>query len=325
MVYEEGVWLMRLLKYLFQYRFRHMGELMRNAKKDALECNEDFKGKRVLLSGATAGIGLETAHLFAKNGAELVLLNRNPQKAERLKKELEDSYGSKVTSLIVDFNELAQVQSCADTLLEMKEPLDIIIHNSGVFNTTKQFSKDDIEMVFQVNHLGAFLLNYRLKERLKKENRARIIFVNSEGHRFALAGVHTKDLRWRWHWYSGFKSYGASKTAQLLTMYRFQEYFAGSKVTINAMHPGNVRSAMGENNGRLYNYLKKKLILSSALDPDISAKALHYLALSPNLEGVSGKFFHLTEEELPAPHARDMSAVDAVWEKSLELCGLNEV
>jgi NAD(P)-dependent dehydrogenase (short-subunit alcohol dehydrogenase family) len=299
-----------------------MGELIRNDSKEPLKCSNSLEGKTVVLSGATSGIGLETARLFAEKGAGLICLNRDAGKSARLEKELRDKFDCKIQSMIVDFSSLKQLKRCADELLAMEESIDILIHNAGVYNTKKHFSQDNIEMVLHVNHLGSFLLNFMLKERLKKENRARIIYVNSEGHRFALSGVHVKDLAWKRHLYTGLKSYGAAKTAQLLTMLKYDEYFSDCSVTINAMHPGNVKSNMGDNNGKLYRMMKKKLILSSAKEPAISAKALYYLAASNEVEDVSGKLFNLTTVERPAPHARDHSSVEAIWNKSLELCGL---
>lgn len=315
---------MALFRYLIQYRIRDMKELTQNDKKAPEVCSERLDGKTVVLSGATAGIGYMTACLFAEKGADLILLNRNPEKSAHLEKELNEKYGCKVQTIITDFNNLQQVENCAQQLLDLKTPIDVLIHNCGVFNTRKLYSENGIEMVFQVNHLGSFLLNYRLRERLRKENRARIIYVNSEGHRFALAGVHVNDLDWKRHIYSGLKSYGTAKTAQLLTMQKFNEYFADSEVTVNAMHPGNVRSDMGNNNGKLYRMMKRKLVLSSAKDPSISAAALLYLAVSEKMAGVTGRFYNLTTEEKPAPHGRDSSRVEPVWKKSLELCGISE-
>ena len=149
--------------------------------------------------------------------------------------------------------------------------------------------------------------------------------MNSEGHRFALAGAHLDDLEWRRHRYTGLKSYGAAKTAQLLTMRKFADYFAGSAVTVNAMHPGNVRTRIGENNGRLYRWFKRTFVLASAREPEVSARALLFLAASEELAGVSGAFFNLTSAERPAPHGIDGSRVEATWAKSLELCGLTYV
>jgi retinol dehydrogenase 13 len=314
---------MGLFGYLLQYRFRDMADFMRNEKKEPAECGGSLKGKTVVITGATSGIGLATARLFASRGARLICLNRDPQKSKALEKELGGSDGGAVRTILTDFSSLERTKESARRLLAMAEPIDVLIYNAGVYHTRKTFSADGIEMVFHVNHLSSFCLNHLLKERLLKENRARIIHVSSEGHRFALAGVHPDDLDWRRHLYSGLKSYGAAKSAQLLAMMELTEYFAGSRVTINAMHPGNVTSAIGENNGRFYRWYKRKLVLPSAKDPLIAAKALLYLAASEEASGVSGRFFNLTTPEKPAPHARDRRMAEAVWAKSLELCGLS--
>lgn len=312
---------MRLLKYLLQYRFKDMAELIANDKKPPRECSQDLRGKFVVITGATSGIGLDTAKLYASRGARLLCLNRNQDKSKKLEELIRSEYSGEIDSIIVDFSSLEDIKKCTSKLLKLEEPIDILIHNAGIYNTKKTFTSDGIEEVFQVNHLSSFLINYLLKEKLRDENRGRIIYVNSEGHRFALGGIHLKDLSWRWHLYSGLKSYGAAKTAQLLTMEKFREFFSGSKVTINAMHPGNVKSNIGNNNGSLYKLIKNKLILSSAKESLISAKSLLYLGASDELDGVSGKFFNLTTLEKPAPHARDFSQCDSVWFKSLELCG----
>lgn len=314
---------MGLIRYLTQYRFRDMGELFRNEKLKPLGCSDSLEGKTVVISGATSGIGLETARLFAEKGANLVCLNRNPKKSAELEAELRENFNCNIQTILVDFASLNQLKRCAAQLLELETPIDIVIHNAGVFNTKNLLTGDNIEMVFQVNHLGSFLLNYNLRERLKTENQARIIYVNSEGHRFALAGVHLNDLDWKRHLYTGLKSYGAAKTAQLLTMKRFDEYFRNSRVTINAMHPGNVKSDMGQNNGKLYRWFHGKTVVSSAKDPRISAEALYYLAASNKMRDISGQFFNLTSKEKPAPHARDYSRVEKVWNKSIELCDLS--
>lgn len=314
---------MKLIRYLLQYRPAHMAELIANEKKPPLPCEADMEGKTVVISGATSGIGLSAARLLASKGANLVLLNRNPRASAELEAELKADNGVKVSTIIADFSSLASTKACAEKLLTLKNPIDALIHNAGVYYTKRTFTQDGIEIVFQVNHLSSFCLNYLLRERLKSENRARIVHVNSEGHRFALAGVHLDDLDWKRHWYTGLKSYGAAKTAQLLAMPSFLDYYEGTGVTVNAMHPGNVFSRIGENNGKLYNWTKKTLVLSSAKSPEISAAALYYLCASPAMQGVSGKFFNLTSEERPAPHATDPSMIGPVWEKSMELCALS--
>jgi retinol dehydrogenase 13 len=314
---------MGLFRYLLQYNFPDMADFLRNEKRPPLESAGDLEGKTAVISGATSGIGLESARLFASKGANLVFLNRDQEKSRRLEEELRSRYGRGVKTIIVDFSSLEQTKECAKRLLGLPEPIDVLIHNSGVYYTKKRFTADGLEMVFQVNHLSSFCLNTLLKERLRKENRARILHVNSEGHRFALAGVHLSDLDWKKHAYTGLKSYGAAKSAQLLAMIKFAEYFSDSRVTINAMHPGNVKTAIGENNGRLYRFLKRKLVLSTARDPAVSARALLYLAVSEDVKGASGAFYNLTSPEKPAPHARDLGMAEAVWAESLRLCGLS--
>lgn len=313
---------MGFLHYAPRYSLRDMADFLANEKRLPAACDADLGGKTAVITGATSGIGLETARLFAARGASLVLCNRNAEKSKRLEDELAAACGARVRTVIADFSSLASTKECAAALLALSEPIDVLIHNSGVYHTALSFTADGIETVLQVNHLASFCLNRLLLDRIKAENRARIIYVNSEGHRFALGGVRLDDLGWKRHRYSGLKSYGAAKTAQLLSMRRFAELLSGSSATVNAMHPGNVRSHIGENNGPRYRWMKEKFILSSAKDPSISARALLYLAASEDLKGVSGRFYNLSSPEKPAPHALDADMVDPVWKKSLELCGL---
>jgi retinol dehydrogenase-13 len=313
----------RLLKYLTQYRIRDMVEMTRNGKSEALPCSQSLSGKTAVITGATSGIGLETARLFAEKGAELVCVNRDRSKSEALKKELEQKYGARVNTVLCDFASLAQVRRACDELVALGKPIDIFIANAGVYYTDRTFTPDGIETVFQVDHLASFLMIHRLTQKFIAENRARIVYVNSEGHRFCLAGIHTEDLEWQRHRYSGLKSYGAAKTAQLLTMLKFADLFRQSGVTINAMHPGNVRTNIGAQNGERYLRYKETHVLKSARSPVDSAKALYYLAASPEMAGVSGRYFSFTTEERPAPHARDREAIEPVWRKSLELCGIS--
>jgi len=114
----------------------------------------------------------------------------------------------------------------------------------------------------------------------------------------------------------------ASETAQLLTVWESAEIPLGSDVTINAMHPGAVRSNIGSNNGALYRWYKAKILARSLGDPGIAGQAIHYLATAPELETVTGQYFNLTHPKKPAPHALDRDVGRVVWERSLELAGL---
>jgi len=148
---------------------------------------------------------------------------------------------------------------------------------------------------------------------------SRIIQVNSEGHRFG--GLDADDLNWEKRHYTGLKGYGASKTAQLLTVWEFARRLAGTGVTINAMHPGDVKTDIGSNNGRIYRWFSRHVTARFLKDASISGEALHYLAAEPALKDVSGLFFHLTVEEKPAAHALDDQVGKRIWALSLQMTG----
>ena len=150
---------------------------------------------------------------------------------------------------------------------------------------------------------------------------SRIIQVNSEGHRFG--GLKLDDLDWGKRRYRGLQGYGASKTAQLLTVWELADRLRGSGVTINAVHPGEVATNIGMNNGFLYRWYQKYLLFPLLKKPEISGEALYYFAAAPELSNVSGKFFNLTHAEKPAAHALDRAIGKRIWEISEELTGLH--
>jgi NAD(P)-dependent dehydrogenase (short-subunit alcohol dehydrogenase family) len=224
--------------------------------------------------------------------------------------------------LLADFSILAEVHAVAKQLASFDRNIDVLIHNAGVYVTKKAFTTDNLETMFQTNYLSTFILNFLTIDKFLNQKSGRIIFVNSEAHRFAVWGLNLDDLAWDKHRYSGLKSYGAAKLAQLLSMMKFNEFFVGSGVTINAMHPGNVVTSSGQTNSRLYKVVKKYIVDSSARPIDISAEALYYLGVSSELDNISGKFFNLTTEEEPAPPALDMDAAEKLWRLSKELGGI---
>jgi retinol dehydrogenase 13 len=210
----------------------------------------------------------------------------------------------------------------AEELLKLNTPIDVLIHNAGIYLTKRELTPDGLEKVFVIQYLSSFLLNFILMDKLKGQEKARIIMVNSEGHRFAAWGLRMDDLNWERRRYSGLKSYGSAKTAQLLSMIVFDEHFQKTGVSINAMHPGAVKTDTGRENGPVYRWFKRNIIDKTLRSPEISAEALYYLGVSKEIAAVSGKFFNLTTREEPAPPALDKEAAYELWEKSLELAGL---
>jgi len=308
-----------LQKYFKEYKWSNIIAMMRNLKSEPQICKDDFNDRLVIITGATSGIGYAAAKKYASHGAEILSINRNEQKSIEFCEDIKTQYGTKCTYWIVDLSRLSEVHSLGEKLAALERNIDVLIHNAGVYNTTKTITADNMEAVFQTNYLSTFILNHYLKDKFIKQNSGRILFVNSEAHRFAAWGLHLDDLAWEKHAYSGLKSYGAAKLAQLLSMIKLTEYFTGTGVTINAMHPGNVKTNSGQNNGPIYKFFKKVVVDRSAKSADIAAEALYYLGVSKNLENVSGKFFSLTTEEEPAPPALDKDAAEELWALSLKL------
>jgi retinol dehydrogenase-13 len=308
-----------LKKYFREYKWSNIFAMLHNQKLDPKICADDFTNRLVIITGATSGIGYLTAQKYAYHGADILCINRDEEKSKELCKTLKSQYNVECNYIIADFTKLADIHAVAKQLAEFKRNIDVLIHNAGVYITKKTFTTDNLEMVFQTNYLSAFILNYYIKEKFIQQKNGRILFVNSEAHRFAVWGLHLDDLSWDKHRYSGLKSYGAAKTAQLLSMIKLKEHFAGTGVTVNAMHPGNVKTNSGQNNGRLYKLFKRIVVDSTAKPLDISAEALYFLGVSSELDNTSGKFFNLTTEEEPAPPALDRDAAERLWVLSYEL------
>ena len=277
-------------------------------------------GQVCVVSGASSGVGLEAVRRLARADAHIVMVCRNLSKAENVRKEILARYKVPVEIVIADFSDLATVRAAAGILLRDYPRIDVLINSVGLFSTTRTTTREGFETVFCVNHLAPFLLTHLLLERLRQSAPARIIQVNSEGHRFG--GLDLHDLNWEHRRYNGYRGYGASKIAQLLTTWEFADWLRGTGVTINAMHPGDVRTNIGMNNGPLYRWFQRNVICHILKDPVISGEALYYLAAAPEMADVSGRFFHLTIDEKPAAPALDRKVGRPVWDSSMQMTGL---
>jgi retinol dehydrogenase-13 len=298
--------------------------MIHNLTLDPKICTDNFHHRLVVITGATSGIGYAAAKKYASHGADLLLINRNEKKSEELCEALSSEFNSNCNYFIADFSKLSDVHSAARQLAALERNIDVLIHNAGLYLTKKTITEDHLEAVFQTNYLSTFILNYYLRDKLKSQNSGRILFVNSEAYRFSVSGLHFDDLFWNKHRYSGLKSYGAAKLAQLLSMIILCDYYQGTGVTVNAMHPGNVKTNSGQNNSWLYKKIKSVIIDRSARPIDVASEALYYLGVSSELDSISGKFFNLTTVEEPAPPALDKKAAVKLWNMSMDLGGLNE-
>lgn len=274
-------------------------------------------GKICVITGTTSGVGYQAAVSLAKGGAKIVMIVRNEEKAKNLCDYINSFSQYPAQYYIADFADLSQVRYVSNKILQDHPSIDVLINNAGVHMTTRKITADGHETAFAVNHLASFLITWTLLERMIESAPSRIIQVNSEGHRFN--GLKIDDLDWKKRRYNGYRGYGASKTAQLMTVWELNDILKDKNVTINAMHPGAVKSNIGTNNGWLYNIYSRYIIQPMLKNPGISGSAIYYLASSPEMKDVSGKFFNLTNEETPAKHARDRILGKQIFEISKEL------
>jgi len=297
-------------------------QFIANARMVQKTTDARMDGRLCVITGATSGVGYQAAKRLAQGGAHLVLVCRNREKAAGVQEDLEREYSVQVDVVPADFLQFADVRDVAGALLANYPRIDVLINNAGVHHTQRTMTEDGIETVFQVNHLASFLLTRLLLTRLIESAPARIIQVNSQGHRFG--GLDLADLNWERRRYRGLQGYGASKTAQLLTVWELADRLEGSGVTINAMHPGEVSTNIGMNNGLLYRWYRRYLLSWMLKDPAISGNAIYYLASAPEMANVSGRFFNLTIDETPAAHALNRTVGKQIWRASEQLTGLSE-
>ena len=305
-----------------KYKFPPELDFVRAGRLPQKVSTTSMDGKVCVITGTTSGVGYQAAIRLAKARAQLVMIVRNKEKAEILCAEIRAFSYLEPDYFIADFANLSEVRNATESILAKYPHIDVLVNNAGVHMTTRQLTVDGYETAFAVNHLASFLITSLLLKRMVESAPSRIIQINSEGHRFN--GLKIDDLNWEKRKYGGYGGYGASKTAQLMTVWELNELLQGKGVTINAMHPGAVKSNIGTNNGKLYNWFSRFLIQPTLKSPEISGDAIYYLASSPEMAGVSGKFFNLTNEEIPAPHAQNRVLGKQIFQKSKEMIHLDK-
>lgn len=314
----------KTLQYIIEYKWSNVLSMIRNNCRAPALWAEGFADKLVVITGATSGIGYYTARKYASMGANLLCINRNREKSESLRREIESEFSVSCDYKIADLSKLSDIFRVTGELVDLEVSIDVLIHNAGVYLTKRELTSDGLEKVFAVHYISSFIMNYLLMDKLKSQEKARIIMVGSEGHRFAAWGLRLDDLNWEKRRYSGLASYGSAKTAQLLAMLCFEERFRNTGVSIVAMHPGAVKTETGQENGALYRWFKRNLFDLALKSPVVSAEALYWLGCSNELDGVSGKFFNLTTLEEPAPPALDKEIANLLWQQTLSMVGIKE-
>lgn len=274
--------------------------------------------KTALITGATAGIGKATAQALAQMGWHVIIHGRSPERCQETIHQIRQILPeAKLDYFIADFTSLHSVRQLVEEVRSSGIHLDVLINNAGAYFTNRKVSNDGFELSLAVNHLAPFLLTNGLLDLLKSSEPARIINVSSGAHKGV--SLDFDDLNYEQH-YAGFQAYGRSKLMNIYFTYelhrRLQTENPGSRLTVNALHPGFVASNFAKNNGlmfRLVMEILKMLKIGNPKTPQAGAETSIYLASSPSLEGVSGKYFVDCTEVRSSEISYDLEAAERLW------------
>jgi NAD(P)-dependent dehydrogenase (short-subunit alcohol dehydrogenase family) len=278
----------------------------------------DMQNKIVMVTGATNGIGLESAKALAGMGATIVGVGRNPQKCVESAQQIKTVTGnSKVEFLVADLSVQAQVRQLAETFKQKYNRLDVLLNNAGGYFAKRETNADGQEMTWALNHLNYFVLTNELLDVLKASAPARIVNVSSGAHTGA-KGIHFEDVEFKTG-YSGWSAYSHSKLANVMFTYELARRLDRTKVTASVLHPGFVATGFGHNNGGVMRTglaVMQKII---AKKPEQGAATSVYLASSPEVEGVTGKYFSSKKETKSSAASYDVDAQKRLWELSAQM------
>ncbi len=278
-----------------------------------------MQGRVCIVTGASAGIGQATALGLARMGATVVLVCRNRERAEVARSLIRATTGNDAVDFVLaDLSSQAEIHRLARDLLARYPQIQVLVNNAGVINRKRETTVDGIETVFAVNHLAYFLLTHLLLERLTISGSARIVNVASDAHRWG--NLDFDDLQ-NARKYRPFPVYGQSKLCNILFTRELARWVAGTGVTVNCLHPGGVATGLGWNNG-WWAVLIAKSLRPFFRTPEQGADTAIYLATSPEVEAVNGKYFYNRREIQPSPAAQDDAAAKQLWRISAELTGV---
>lgn len=281
-----------------------------------------MKGRTVVITGATTGIGKETARALVKMGADVILLARSEEKARATTREFEQTVpGARVEYVLSELASLASVRAAAEEIRKKCEKIHVLVNNAGLMNETRLLSRDGHELTFAVNHLAHFLLTSLLRDRLiaaaLPTQRARIVNVSSMIH--AKGRIDWDDVMSEKR-YEMFTAYAASKLANVMFTCDLARELEGSHVTANCLHPGVIGSGFGHNN-RGWLKLGVTLVKPLLTTPEKGAHTSIKLASSPELEGVTGQYFDsFGRIAKSSPASRDEAAQRRLRALSEALC-----
>lgn len=280
---------------------------------------EQLSGRHCMITGASSGLGRVTAVELARMGAQLTLVCRNRARGEDVIAEIRQKTGNRTVNLILaDLSVQQSIRELAAAFVHRGEPLHVLVNNAGVFNLKRELTADGIETVFAVNHLSYFMLTMLLLDRIRQSAPARIVNVASAAHSHGT--IDFDDLGGERR-YRSMRIYGQSKLANILFTYELARRLEGSGVIVNCAHPGAVATGLGGNNGALAKLLLP-LIGLFMRSPEQGAVTQTYLASSPEVEGINGKYFVDCKPAKSSSESYDTTVARRLWEVSARMTGI---
>jgi NAD(P)-dependent dehydrogenase (short-subunit alcohol dehydrogenase family) len=278
-------------------------------------------GRVTLITGATGGLGEVAARELARRGATVVVAGRDPARVQATVEATRERSGNPaVDGLVADLSSMAEVRRLAEAFRERYPRLDVLVNNAGAIFARRQVTVDGYERTFALNHLAYFLLTNLLLDRLEAAVPSRVVNVASRSHESGT--IDFDDLQGaRRYGLGGGRAYSQSKLANVMFTYELARRLEGSGVTVNAVHPGFVATGFGEGNGGLVG-LGMRLAHRIAISPETGAATIVYLASSPEVEGVTGKYWVKRRATASSPASYDEAAQRRLWDVSARLTGL---
>ncbi len=280
-----------------------------------------MKGKICLVTGATAGIGRATAVGLARQGALVVITGRDAARTQETLEAIRNETGNRqVESLLADFSSQAEVRRLAAEFRARYGRLDVLLNNAGAVFMERGVTVDGFERTWAVNHLASFLLTLELLDLIKASAPARIVNVSSAMH----TGRTLDPDKVREEKIYGISGYGQSKLANVLFTYALARRLKGTGVTANCLHPGVVSTSLMKPKGSLVAKVVMGLMQPFLTTPEKGAATSLYLASSPNVEGVNGKYFIKCKAVPSSPVSYDETLQERLWELSLRQTGRSD-
>jgi retinol dehydrogenase 14 len=283
-----------------------------------------MKDKSCLVTGATSGIGKATALGLARMGATVVIVGRDRERGEAARDEIRNLSGNpKVGLLLADLSSQAAIRQLVVDYKAQYAQLHVLVNNAGVAPIKRTVTVDGVETTFAVNYLAPFLLTNLFIHTLKDSTTARVVNVAGDFHRKAT--IHFDDLMSE-KIYNNIQASNQAKLALILFTYELARRLAGTNVTVNCLHPGAVATDAPLKDPDLSSFsrIMYKLVRLFFLSPEKGAETSIYLASSPDVEGISGKYFIKKKEVASSPESYNEELARKMWEVSAKLSGLGE-